>query len=115
MPTLIQNGTVVSADGQRQSDVLFEGETKAVIELASFDRFSPAHQAFLDQLTESIGIVLNTIEANTRTEDLLKQSQSLGDLQSLTSRRLPVLRVTLGREPAAGWKALVAAVKSAVK
>jgi transaldolase/glucose-6-phosphate isomerase len=46
---------------------------------------------------------------------ILKQSQSLGDLQSLTSRRLPVLRVTLGREPAAGWKALAAAVKSAVK
>ncbi len=39
--------------------------------------FSPIHQAFLDQLVESIGIVLNTIEANTRTEDLLKQSQSL--------------------------------------
>jgi transaldolase/glucose-6-phosphate isomerase len=46
---------------------------------------------------------------------VLKQSQSLGDLQSLTSRRLPVLRVTLGRELAAGWRALVAAVKSAVK
>jgi transaldolase / glucose-6-phosphate isomerase len=46
---------------------------------------------------------------------VLKQSQSLGDLQSLTSRRLPVLRVTLGREPAAGWKSLAAAVKSSVK
>ena len=46
---------------------------------------------------------------------VLKQSQSLGDLKSLTSRRLPVLRVTLGREPAAGWRALAAAVKSAVK
>jgi len=50
---------------------------KAVLELASFERFSPTHQAFLDQLTESIGIVLNTIEANMRTENLLKQSQSL--------------------------------------
>ncbi|MGC3967288.1 MAG: HAMP domain-containing protein [Pirellulales bacterium] len=57
--------------------VVFEGEVKAVIELASFERFSPTHQAFLDQLTESIGIVLNTIEANMRTENLLKQSQSL--------------------------------------
>ena len=63
--------------------VVFEGQVKAVMELASFDRFSPTHQAFLDQLTESIGIVLNTIEANTRTEDLLKQSQSLAkELQS---------------------------------
>jgi HAMP domain-containing protein/nitrogen-specific signal transduction histidine kinase len=57
--------------------VLYEGQVKAVIELSSVERFSPAHQAFLDQLTESIGIVLNTIEASTRTENLLKQSQSL--------------------------------------
>ncbi|WP_437630150.1 HAMP domain-containing protein [Sorangium sp. So ce854] len=63
--------------------VLFEGHVKAVIELASLERFSPTHQAFLDQLTESIGIVLNTIEANMRTEDLLEQSQSLArELQS---------------------------------
>jgi HAMP domain-containing protein/signal transduction histidine kinase/DNA-binding response OmpR family regulator len=63
--------------------VLFEGQVKAVMELSSFERFSPTHQAFLDQLVESIGIVLNTIEANTRTEDLLKQSQSLAkELQS---------------------------------
>src|SRR5205814_6554462 len=57
--------------------VVFEGQVKGVLELASFDRFNPTHQALLDQLTESIGIVLNTIEANMRTEDLLKQSQSL--------------------------------------
>jgi signal transduction histidine kinase/CheY-like chemotaxis protein/HAMP domain-containing protein len=63
--------------------VLFEGQVKAVMELSSFEQFSPTHQAFLDQLVESIGIVLNTIEANTRTEDLLKQSQSLAkELQS---------------------------------
>ena len=63
--------------------VLFEGQVKAVMELSSFENFSPIHQAFLDQLVESIGIVLNTIEANTRTEDLLKQSQSLAkELQS---------------------------------
>ena len=57
--------------------ILFEGQVKGVLELASFDQFNPTHHAFLDQLTESIGIVLHTIEANTRTEDLLKQSQSL--------------------------------------
>src|SRR5438132_1417823 len=57
--------------------ILFEGKVKAVMELSSLDRFNSTHQAFLEQLTESIGIVLNTIEANTRTEDLLKQSQSL--------------------------------------
>jgi signal transduction histidine kinase/DNA-binding response OmpR family regulator len=57
--------------------VIFEGQVRGVIELASLERFNPVHQAFLDQLTESIGIVINTIEANTRTENLLKQSQSL--------------------------------------
>ena len=57
--------------------VVFEGQVRGVIELASLERFNPSHQAFLDQLTESIGIVINTIEANTRTENLLKQSQSL--------------------------------------
>src|SRR2546425_3228907 len=62
--------------------VIFQGEVRGVIELASFDRFSPTHQTFLDQLTETIGIVINTIEANSRTEDLLEQSQSLaGELQ----------------------------------
>jgi HAMP domain-containing protein/signal transduction histidine kinase/DNA-binding response OmpR family regulator len=63
--------------------VVFEGQVRGVVELASLERFNPSHQAFLDQLTESIGIVINTIEANTRTEDLLKQSQSLAhELQS---------------------------------
>jgi CheY-like chemotaxis protein/signal transduction histidine kinase len=57
--------------------VLFEGEVRAVLELASFYRFSDIHLTFLDQLTESIGIVLNTITATMRTEELLKQSQSL--------------------------------------
>ena len=63
--------------------VLFEGQVKAVMELSSLEEFNSTHQTFLDQLTESIGIVLHTIEANTRTEDLLKQSQSLAsELQS---------------------------------
>jgi len=63
--------------------VLFENKVKAVIELASFENFSDTHIDFLDQLTESIGIVLNNIETNTRTEELLAQSQSLaGELSS---------------------------------
>ena len=63
--------------------IVFEDEVRGVLELASLQRFNPAHQAFLDQLTESIGIVINTISANMRTEDLLTQSQSLAEeLQS---------------------------------
>ena len=59
--------------------VLFEDEVRAVIELASFEPFSQIHRLFLEQLTESIGVVLNMIGANMRTEELLKQSQSLAD------------------------------------
>jgi HAMP domain-containing protein/signal transduction histidine kinase/DNA-binding response OmpR family regulator len=57
--------------------VLFENNVKAVIELATLDELSETHIDFLSQVTESIGIVLNTIETNTRTEELLAQSQSL--------------------------------------
>ncbi|HLY10456.1 MAG TPA: response regulator, partial [Planctomycetota bacterium] len=57
--------------------VLFEKQVKAVIELASFRAFNEVHQTFFDQLTELFGIVLNTIAATMRTEDLLKRSQAL--------------------------------------
>src|SRR3546814_8898550 len=46
--------------------VLFEGEITAVIEIASFSDFSETHQSFVEQLTESIGIVLKTITATMR-------------------------------------------------
>ena len=57
--------------------VLFEDRVKAVIELASLSNFTTSHLAFLEQLTASIGIVLNSIEATMQTEGLLKQSQQL--------------------------------------
>ncbi len=59
--------------------ILFEGEVKGVIELASFQEFSPIQLDFLDQLLESLGIVVATIEATMRTDDLLRQSQSLAE------------------------------------
>jgi len=66
--------------------VLFEGETKAVIELASLQHFTPGSLAFLELLTQSIGAVFNTIEATMRTEGLLTQSQQLTvELQSRQS------------------------------
>jgi CheY-like chemotaxis protein/HAMP domain-containing protein/putative methionine-R-sulfoxide reductase with GAF domain len=57
--------------------VLFEDRVKAVIELASVNSFTNSQLAFLEQLTASIGIVLNSIEATMQTEGLLKQSQQL--------------------------------------
>jgi signal transduction histidine kinase/CheY-like chemotaxis protein/HAMP domain-containing protein len=81
--------------------VLFEGEVKAVIELASFQTFSAIHQLFLDQLTESIGVVLNMISANMRTEELLQQSQSLTQELQSQSKELTVQQDELKRTNAA--------------
>jgi HAMP domain-containing protein/signal transduction histidine kinase/CheY-like chemotaxis protein len=53
--------------------VLFEGEAKAVIELASFAEFSPNHLAFFDQLMENVGVILNMIGSSMRTEELLQE------------------------------------------
>ncbi len=68
--------------------VVFEGQTKAVLALASLTDFSPVHLTFLEQLTASVGIMLNSIEATMQTESLLKQSQQL-------ARELQVQRTEL--------------------
>src|SRR6185437_6434452 len=57
--------------------VLFEDQVMAVIELAAFQPFSEVQRGFLDQLGETIGIVINTIQATMRTEEPLRQSQGL--------------------------------------
>jgi signal transduction histidine kinase/CheY-like chemotaxis protein/HAMP domain-containing protein len=63
--------------------VLFENQVKAVIELSSISSFTTSQITFLEQLTDSIGIVLNSIEATMQTEGLLTQSQQLaGELQT---------------------------------
>src|SRR5438876_3823300 len=81
--------------------VLFEGEVKAVIELASFNPFGAIHQIFLDQLTESIGVVLNMISANMRTEQLLQQSQGLTQELQSQSQELTQQQAELKRSNAA--------------
>ncbi|OOQ46701.1 histidine kinase [Streptomyces antibioticus] len=57
--------------------VLFEGQVLGVIELASFTPFTQIQKDFLNQLAEMIATSVNTISVNTKTEQLLKQSQEL--------------------------------------
>ncbi len=68
--------------------VLFEDRVKAVIELASLSNFTTSQLAFLEQLTASIGIVLNSIEATMQTEGLLKQSQQLATELQMQQKEL---------------------------
>jgi signal transduction histidine kinase/DNA-binding response OmpR family regulator/HAMP domain-containing protein len=66
-----------SAAGLLVMPALFEDQVLGVIELASIRPFSEVNRDFLDRIAETIGVVLNTIRANMRTEELLEQSQSL--------------------------------------
>ncbi|HTQ05757.1 MAG TPA: HAMP domain-containing protein, partial [Polyangiaceae bacterium] len=78
--------------------VLFEGQVKAVIELASLNRYTASHLAFLDQLTSSIGIVLNSIEATMQTENLLDQSQKLAAELQTQQKELQQTNEQLGQK-----------------
>ncbi len=62
--------------------IVFEDQVLGVIELATFGRFTAVQRDFLEQLMESIGVNVNTIMANARTDSLLEESQRLaGQLQ----------------------------------
>ncbi len=78
--------------------VLFEDQVKAVIELASLSPFTASHLAFLEQLTASIGIVLNSIEATMQTEGLLKQSQQLATELQTQQKELQQTNDQLGQK-----------------
>ena len=77
--------------------ILFEDQLLGVIELAGLRAPSQIHRTFLEQLMETLGVVLNTIIANMRTEELLEQSQSLNteleqQAQLLEERNLDIER-----------------------
>jgi CheY-like chemotaxis protein/HAMP domain-containing protein len=78
--------------------VLFEGEVKAVIELASLGSYTASQLAFLDQLTSNIGIVLNSIEATMQTEALLEQSQKLAAELQTQQKELQTTNEQLGQK-----------------
>ncbi|REE97652.1 HAMP domain-containing protein [Thermomonospora umbrina] len=63
--------------------IVVEDQVLGVIELASVRRFTPVQLDFLEQLMPTIGVNVNTIIANARTDELLEESQRLaGELQA---------------------------------
>jgi signal transduction histidine kinase/CheY-like chemotaxis protein len=90
--------------------VLFEEQVLGVIELASVQAISEINRAFLEQITETIGVVLNTIRANMRTEELLAQSQSLA--RELQAKNIEIESARAGLEEKAGQLALSSKYKS---
>ncbi|MGI6712672.1 MAG: response regulator [Bacillota bacterium] len=57
--------------------VEFEGEVLAVIELASFEDFSPLQQELLKEVITDLGIFIKNITNHMEVERLLKESQAL--------------------------------------
>jgi CheY-like chemotaxis protein/HAMP domain-containing protein len=100
-PDTVRIGTVLFEAVPRSFivyPVLFEDRIKAVIALASLHEFDAAHLTFLEQLTESIGIVLNSIEATMQTEALLKQSQQLAGELTTRQDQLQQTNAELGQK-----------------
>ncbi|NUO99079.1 MAG: HAMP domain-containing protein, partial [Nonomuraea sp.] len=81
--------------------ILFEDKVLGVIELASFSRFSDVHLAFFDQFGVTIGVAINTIIANARTESLLSESQRLAQQLQGRSDELQRQQAELRRSNAA--------------
>jgi signal transduction histidine kinase/HAMP domain-containing protein len=57
--------------------ILFEDQVLGVLELASLHTFSDLHLTFFDRFVPTIGVTINAIMANSRTEVLLTESQRL--------------------------------------
>ncbi|MFE0149940.1 HAMP domain-containing protein [Nonomuraea sp. NPDC059007] len=81
--------------------ILFEDKVLGVVELASFSRFSEVHLAFFDQFVVTIGVAINTIIANARTESLLSESQRLAQQLQGRSDELQRQQAELRRSNAA--------------
>jgi HAMP domain-containing protein/signal transduction histidine kinase/CheY-like chemotaxis protein len=90
--------------------VVFEEQVLGVIELASLQTISEINRAFLEQITETIGVVLSTIRANMRTEQLLAQSQSLA--RELQAKNVEIESARAGLEEKATQLALSSKYKS---
>ncbi|MFJ9722385.1 HAMP domain-containing protein [Streptomyces sp. NPDC101209] len=80
--------------------IVVEEQVLGVIELASLTRFTQIHQDFLAQLMPTIGVNLNTIVANVRTDELLEESQRLTAELQARSGELQVQQVELQRSNA---------------
>jgi signal transduction histidine kinase/HAMP domain-containing protein/CheY-like chemotaxis protein len=80
--------------------ILFEDQVLGVIELASFTAFSQVQTDFLEQLSETLGVNVNTIVANARTDALLEESQRLASELQARSEELQAQQVELQRSNA---------------
>ncbi|MBE4737324.1 MULTISPECIES: HAMP domain-containing protein [Streptomyces] len=80
--------------------IVVEDQVLGVIELGSVTPFTQIHQDFLSQLMPTIGVNLNTIVANARTDELLGESQRLTAELQARSEELQVQQDELQRSNA---------------
>jgi signal transduction histidine kinase/HAMP domain-containing protein/ActR/RegA family two-component response regulator len=80
--------------------VVFEEQVLGVIELASVHTFTQMHRDFLEQLMETVGVNVNTLVANARTDELLGESQRLTAELQARSQELQARQEELQRSNA---------------
>jgi glucose-6-phosphate isomerase len=103
------------------------GRVRQSTRLATTAGYGPRYLHSTGQLHKGgppTGLFLQVVQDDTKDVEIpgepytfstLKRAQALGDLRALQAHGRPVLRVTLGRSPGSGWKALAAAVDQALK
>ncbi|WP_438349105.1 response regulator [Paenibacillus sp. FA6] len=77
--------------------ILFEDELLGVVELASFGAFTPLQRQLMNQLTSSLGIILNNIRRRMNVEQLLRESQALTEELQCQSEELQTQQEDLRR------------------
>ncbi|GGG09067.1 response regulator [Paenibacillus abyssi] len=68
--------------------VQYEQHTLAVIELAAIRPFSALERRLLEETMESLGIILNNLFGQMKVEELLRESQALGEELQAQSEEL---------------------------
>ncbi|MEH7377872.1 ATP-binding protein [Neobacillus drentensis] len=68
--------------------IQFENDVQAVIEIASFESFSPLQVKLLEAVTHNIGIKINSIVSHMKAERLLQDSQALTEELQAQSEEL---------------------------
>lgn len=68
--------------------ILYEEETLAVVEIASFEPFQDSHVKLLREVVGTLGITINSISNHMKAEKLLQESQSLTEELQVQSEEL---------------------------
>ncbi|WP_312096602.1 response regulator [Niallia sp.] len=68
--------------------ILFEGDVKAVLEMASFQPFNSQQQGFVEEVVKGLGIIIDSVMGRIQLARLLEESQTLTEEVQAQSEEL---------------------------